>query len=48
MFFVVRVGCSMREISSELSVPYEGCYHFIRTTMQLVFIYSILKRTKLK
>jgi len=48
MFFVLWVDCSMREISSELSVPYERCYHFIRTMMQLVFIYSILKRTKLK
>jgi hypothetical protein len=46
MFFVLWVGCSMRDISSVL---YERrYYHFIRTMMLLVFIYSIPKTTKLK
>lgn len=38
----------MREISSELSISYERCYHFVRTMMELIVIYSVLKKTKLK
>lgn len=48
MFFVLWTGCSMNEISSELLIPYERCYHFIRTMMELILIHSVLKRTKLK
>ncbi len=38
----------MKEISSELLIPYERCYHFIRTMMELILIFSVLKKTKLK
>ena len=34
LYFVLWPGCSIREISLELVVPYPRCYRFIRTVME--------------
>jgi hypothetical protein len=34
LYFVLWSGCSIREISLELVVPYPRCYGFIRTVME--------------
>lgn len=44
LYFVLWPGCSTREISLELVVPYPRCYRFIRTVMEKL---SLLSTTKL-
>jgi transposase-like protein len=44
LYFVLWPGCSIREISSEVVVPYPRCYKFIRTVMEKL---SSLSYTKL-
>ncbi len=44
--FILWPGCSIREISSELVVPYPRCYRFIRTVMEKLSS-SSLSTTKL-
>ena len=34
LYFILWPGCSIREISFEVVVPYPKCYRFIRTVMQ--------------
>ena len=34
LYFILWPGCSIREISFEIVVPYPKCYRFIRTVMQ--------------
>lgn len=34
LFFVLWPGCSIREVSSEVSISYDICYRFIRTIME--------------
>jgi transposase-like protein len=45
LFFVLWPGCSTREISLEVAVPYPRCYRFIRTVMEKLS--SSLSSTKL-
>jgi hypothetical protein len=48
LYFVLWPGCSIREISSEVVVPYPRCYKFIRTVMEkLTSLSSTLSTTKL-
>jgi hypothetical protein len=44
LYFILWPGCSIREISSEVVVPYPRCYGFIRTVMEKL---SSLSSTKL-
>ena len=46
LYFVLWPGCSIREISLELVVPYPRCYRFIRTVMEKLSS-SSLSTTKL-
>ncbi|MDR4491165.1 MAG: hypothetical protein R2685_09735 [Candidatus Nitrosocosmicus sp.] len=34
LYFVLWPGCPIKEISSEVDVPYPRCYRFIRTVME--------------
>ena len=34
LYFVLWPGCSIREVSFEVVVPYPRCYRFIRTVME--------------
>jgi transposase-like protein len=34
LYFILWPGCSIREISSEVVIPYPRCYGFIRTVME--------------
>jgi transposase-like protein len=34
LFFVLRMGCSIRETSIQVEIPYYKCYVFIRTLME--------------
>jgi transposase-like protein len=36
LYFVLWPGCSIREISLEIVVPYPRCYRFIRTVMEKI------------
>src|SRR5271165_2131875 len=36
LFFVLWVGCSIRETSIEVEIPYRRCYAFIRTLMERI------------
>lgn len=45
LYFILWPGCSTREISLELVVPYSRCYRFIRTVMEKLS--SSLSSTKL-
>ena len=36
LYFVLWPGCSIREISLEVVVPYPRCYRFIRTVMEKI------------
>lgn len=36
LYFVLWPGCSVREISFEIVVPYPRCYRFIRTVMERI------------
>ena len=36
LYFVLWPGCSIREISFEIVVPYPRCYRFIRTVMEKI------------
>ncbi len=36
LYFVLWPGCSIREISLEVVVPYPRCYIFIRTVMEKI------------
>jgi len=36
IYFVLWPGCTIREISLEIVVPYEICYRFIRTVMEKI------------
>ena len=47
LFFVLWPGCSIRETSSEVEVPYPRCYRFIRTVMEKLSSSSI-SATKLE
>jgi hypothetical protein len=47
LYFILWPGCSIREISSEVVVPYPRCYRFIRTVMERVFSSLSLSSTKL-
>ena len=40
-------GCSIKEISSEVAVPYPRCYRFIRTVMEKLSSSPSLSTTKL-
>ena len=44
LYFVLWPGCSIKEISLELVVPYPRCYRFIRTVMEKL---SSISATKL-
>jgi hypothetical protein len=44
LYFILWSGCSIREISLEIAVPYPRCYRFIRTVMEKL---SSLSSTKL-
>jgi hypothetical protein len=47
LYFVLWPGCSVREISLEVAVPYPRCYGFIRTVMEKLSSSSLLSTTKL-
>jgi hypothetical protein len=47
LYFILWPGCSIREISSEVAVPYPRCYGFIRTVMEKLSSLSLLSTTKL-
>ena len=34
LYFILWPGCSIREVSFEVVVPYPSCYRFIRTVME--------------
>jgi transposase-like protein len=36
LYFILWPGCSIREISFEIVVPYPRCYRFIRTVMEKI------------
>ena len=36
LYFVLWPGCSIREVSLEIVVPYPRCYRFIRTVMEKI------------
>ena len=36
LYFVLWPGCSIREVSRELVVPFPRCYRFIRTVMEKI------------
>jgi transposase-like protein len=36
LFFVLWIGCSILAISNEFLIPYERCYHMIRTLMERI------------
>lgn len=43
LYFILWPGCSTREISLELVVPYPRCYRFIRTVMEKLSLFSTTK-----
>jgi len=43
LYFVLWPGCSIREISLEVVVPYPRCYRFIRTVMEKISSSSYAK-----
>ncbi len=43
LYFVLWPGCSIREISLEVVVPYPRCYRFIRTVMEKISSSSYTK-----
>ncbi|MGE5633943.1 MAG: hypothetical protein ACM3VV_01800, partial [Deltaproteobacteria bacterium] len=45
LYFILWPGCSIREVSFEVVVPYPRCYRFIRTVMEKLL--SSLPSTKL-
>ena len=47
LYFILLPGCSIREISSEVAVPYPKCYRFIRTVMEKLSSSPSLFPTKL-
>jgi transposase-like protein len=47
LYFVLWPGCSIKEISSEVAVPYPRCYRFIRTVMEKLSSSPSLSTTKL-
>jgi hypothetical protein len=47
LYIVTWPGCSIREISSEVVVPYPRCHGFIRTVMEKLSSSSLLSTTKL-
>jgi hypothetical protein len=47
LYFILWPGCSIREISLEVVVPYPRCYGFIRTVMEKLSSSSLLSTTKL-
>jgi transposase-like protein len=48
LFFVLWIGCSVRETSREAVIPYRRCYRFIRTIMERLLFLSIVRHTKLE
>ena len=47
LYFVLWPGCSIKEISLELVVPYPSCYRFIRTVMEKLSSISATKLDKI-
>jgi transposase-like protein len=45
LYFILWPGCSIREISSDVVIPYPRCYRFIRTVMEKLSSSSILFTT---
>ncbi|CAN5883585.1 hypothetical protein BH23THE1_BH23THE1_14440 [soil metagenome] len=43
LYFIFWPGCSIREISFEVAVPYPRCYGFIRTFMEKLSSLSFTK-----
>ena len=41
LYFILWPGCSIREVSFEVVVPYPRCYRFIRTVMEKLLLSSL-------
>ena len=47
LYFILRPGCSIREVSLEVVIPFPRCYRFIRTVMEKLSSSSLSSSAKL-